>query len=109
MNCPDCGHDVGANATFCPHCGTRLENAATSAAASPSAAPAAAPPAASAAVGDSSPGSPADRLLGGARRGKHPPEEELWSGGFSPKAMLGPLVAVSTLSLVLLVAVVMFW
>ena len=33
MNCPDCGHEVGASATFCPHCGIRLEGAASETAA----------------------------------------------------------------------------
>lgn len=73
MLCPACQSEIPAGSSFCPKCGQRTDGAAQPAAATPLA-----PGAQSAAAAFSPHG-----------RGPHEPERELWSGGYSPKAMLG--------------------
>jgi len=65
MICPACNAEVPAEALFCPKCGQRLQDSTP------------APPA-----------TPAERLK---QRAPTPdePEQKLWAGGFSPKAMIG--------------------
>jgi uncharacterized membrane protein YdbT with pleckstrin-like domain len=77
MKCTACGAAIPEAAAYCPGCGTKVGDAADSAA---SAGPA---------------------LRAGSR--KDEPEEELWSGGYSAKAMLGTFIGAAILSLVLLV------
>lgn len=87
MNCHACGREVPAESAFCPKCGARLDDD----------------------VGDGD-GADGDANFhersgaghfpsGGAHGpGQDVPEEELWSGSYSPKAMVGPMVAVVILT-----------
>jgi len=85
MKCQVCNAEVAANAAFCPQCGAKLAQAGSAAAAT-----AKVPPA----------------TIGGATGGrvKDVPEETLWEGSYSPKAMLGTLILCGLLSFVLLIA-----
>jgi uncharacterized membrane protein YdbT with pleckstrin-like domain len=68
MKCNACGVEITENAAFCPACGTKVGAAPT------------APEAMAAEAG----------LRSSSRRDD--PEEELWSGGYSGKAMFGSFV-----------------
>ena len=74
MKCEACGGEISAGAAFCSHCG------------------------APSADDDRAPG--ADRLQPPNRSGAGNPrnEEELWSGTYSPKAMVGPAIALAILT-----------
>jgi membrane protein YdbS with pleckstrin-like domain len=94
MICPACGGSVPDGAAFCPHCGAKTSVARGQAA----------PPAAAslmAAAGD--PEGKADRPLPGS--GRDDPEEEVWSGNYSPKAMYGLWIAAAVATIVGLIAV----
>jgi hypothetical protein len=71
MHCPSCQSEIPAGSSFCPKCGQRTDGAIAA-------------PTAAAAPGVSAAQAFAPR--GAAANG---PERELWSGGYSPKAMLG--------------------
>jgi membrane protein YdbS with pleckstrin-like domain len=73
MKCPKCAAEVADNAAFCPQCGASLKAAASVASAQPA-----------------------------AKRGRaiDEPERDLWSGAYSPKAMLGVWAVLALLSLV---------
>lgn len=77
MKCQGCGAEVADDAAFCPACGQSLKGAPV--------------PAGSAAA---SLRSVADKAGAAADT-----EEELWSGGFSPKAMVGTWLACVVLTL----------
>jgi membrane protein YdbS with pleckstrin-like domain len=66
MLCPSCKSDLPAGSAFCPQCGTRINGSAT-------------PPGA------------ADKLKAAqaASAANNDPEQPLWNGGFSAKAMYG--------------------
>jgi membrane protein YdbS with pleckstrin-like domain len=83
MNCAACAADVPAGASFCPKCGHKVG---------------AAPP--------SPDGSPASGML---RRtsGDDDTEQQLWSGGYSGKAMIGSWIAGAVVSVGLIVLAVM--
>jgi membrane protein YdbS with pleckstrin-like domain len=88
MKCEHCGGEAPATAAHCPSCGARL------------------------AENDGDPISEgrakgAARLTarGGRNATSRPPEEELWSGTYSPKAMIGPVIGAAVLSILGLVAV----
>ncbi len=66
MHCTQCGTQVDPQAIFCQQCGTRLAEPAPGDAASPESA-----------------------FQAGAAPRRDDPEEELWTGGYSSKAMLG--------------------
>lgn len=74
MLCPACQTDIPAGSSFCPKCGQPTDGSKLQ--------PVAPPPAAAAAQTAAAPFSPRGR-------GPHEPERELWSGGYSPKAMIG--------------------
>jgi membrane protein YdbS with pleckstrin-like domain len=84
MKCSGCGTEVGGDVAFCPKCGTKVGAAPT--------------------------GAPAASLTG-----KSPPsassdvdsEVELWSGGYSGKAMAGSWVVAGLASIGLIVAAVL--
>ena len=91
--CPSCQADVPDGSVYCPVCGTRLEASSTTASGSPP--EASNPPAqgtARMAPRAASPNAGGDK------------EHELWSGGYSPKAMLGPALGAALLTVALLVA-----
>ncbi len=67
MLCPSCSTEIAAGSVFCPKCGAKVAGAA---------APAATPV-------------EKFRAAQGASAANAEPEQELWRGGFSPKAMYG--------------------
>lgn len=85
MKCQVCNAEAAATAAFCPQCGAKLADIGSAAAAT-----AKVPPA----------------TMGSASGGriKDVPEETLWEGSYSPKAMLGTLILCGLLSIVLLIA-----
>lgn len=79
MNCSQCGATVPAGAAFCPQCGNALEGGNVHAA--------------------------ANLQPGAARRnGREVPEEDLWIGRYSSKAMIGPFMGGALLVVLGLVA-----
>ena len=76
MNCPKCGVEVAADAAFCQQCGAKLAGGAPAFGA----------------------GRPAARSLNDA------PEENLWQGRFSPRAMVGTWIFMGLVDLALVVA-----
>ena len=84
MKCPVCNAETAKEAVFCPQCGTKLGGAPTGS--SPAAAAGAQP-----------------ATMGRRRPIADVPEETLWEGRYSPKAMLGT-VALATLATIALVA-----
>ncbi len=103
MKCPVCDAKTPDTATFCQHCGAKLPRlgGAVQTSASPSAAqptgqqPAAQQPA-EASGGGTSPARQRGAIV-------DTPEETLWEGSYSPKAMLGVLVLCFVATIVLLV------
>lgn len=82
MKCRECGRGVPDDSAFCPKCGARLDGDG------------------SYKVGDGE-GSPAARKFktaGSRGSGKQPSEEDLWSGTFSPEAMVGPAAGLVVLT-----------
>ncbi|HVT28564.1 MAG TPA: PH domain-containing protein [Lacipirellulaceae bacterium] len=80
MTCNQCGADAPADAAFCPRCGAKLSSA-------------------SGASGNRPP--KAAHLQAGAGRGTSAdvPEDELWSGGYSPKAVIGWYIVAGVLTI----------
>ena len=70
MKCVACGSAVPDDAAFCPKCGQRMTPGAT--------------------ISKAAAATPAERLRSGNPAAAAPADEqELWRGGFSPKAMVG--------------------
>src|SRR5436305_13567065 len=92
MHCPHCGVEIPVGASFCPGCAHRLTDGPPLAAgASPE------PPA---------PGSRAEVLQQRAaqvRDTRDVLEQELWRGGYSYKAMMGPIMIAGVITLMALV------
>lgn len=82
MICTACGTDLPGTAVFCPKCGAKVGAA----------------PTAGAEV------SAPDAGLRSAGGRRDDPEEELWTGGYSGKAMIGSFVGALVLSIALMVA-----
>jgi membrane protein YdbS with pleckstrin-like domain len=102
MRCPVCDVEAPQGASFCQHCGAKLpifdEPSTQAASADPPETVARAASSSSVAATSSS-----------RRRGPvDVPEETLWEGSFSPKAMLGQAVAAAMATLILLVVAVAF-
>jgi hypothetical protein len=96
MQCPACGVEVVPTAIFCHKCGQRLDSKGNDASANPL-------------VEDSTSPAGAFQQVAAARwESKDPPEEELWRGGFSSKAMLGSWVISGFISLIVLIGGI-FW
>jgi len=76
MHCTQCGRDVPAEAAFCPQCGARLADAKDQAAAE----------------------GPQRLRVVQPGRGPQAPEEEIWAGTYSPKAMIGSFVGAALLT-----------
>jgi membrane protein YdbS with pleckstrin-like domain len=85
MKCPVCNAEASSGAAFCPSCGAKL-------------------PAAGALAGEA----PQTVAQGRGRGPTDVPEETLWEGSYSPKAMIGSLVLCGLLSLGLVVVAVLF-
>ena len=85
MQCTSCGADVPGGAQFCPQCGTRIGGA-------------------------DDQFDPAAQLHPGPRiGGPDVPEDELWTGTYSPKAMFGMAAAAIVVTVLGLIGVVVFW
>lgn len=89
MKCATCGTEVANDAAFCPKCGQPTDGRGVEP---------------DQANGDARP-SNAGRLRPGnsTGSGKQPNEVELWSGTYSPKAMVGPAVGLAVLTVLGLV------
>jgi membrane protein YdbS with pleckstrin-like domain len=74
MHCTKCGKELPANAAFCPHCGAKQGAEADG------------------------PTAAVERMTGAGRGRAAGPEEELWSGTYSPKAMVGPAIGAAVLT-----------
>ncbi len=100
MQCQQCGRPVADDASFCPHCGERLRAALP---ADPTPTPTAAsvlhPTAASQRVEQD------PTHFGGAA----PPEEQLWAGRYSPKAMFGAMIGAAVISVLVFLGVLIWW
>lgn len=100
MNCPECGTDVVGEAVFCHRCGARLNEASFGGQGDAGGVQAAA----------SISRSEADRTPAGAGKPNLAPrgddddsEAEIWSGGYSPKAMVPHALGLAAGSVVLLI------
>jgi len=93
MHCTRCGREVPAESLFCPQCGTKLSGEEFEQDAGPA-----------------DQAAPLRRSQAAFRRteGDHPPEEELWTGSYSPKAMFGSMLAAIVLTVGGLVVVPVF-
>lgn len=86
MNCGQCGVETPANSTFCPNCGAQLKETS---------------------------GTQGRRLAvsrmqpSPAPAGNASGEEELWSGSYSPKAMLGHAITLAALTVIGLVVAIL--
>jgi membrane protein YdbS with pleckstrin-like domain len=89
MKCAVCNAEATAGASFCPHCGAKLPVMAGDEGATP--------------AGEAIAAAPAQTPVVAAGRGRvaDVPEEVLWEGSYSPKAMLGTFVALIGASIVL--------
>jgi membrane protein YdbS with pleckstrin-like domain len=93
MHCQACGADIPAGASFCPGCGRGVQDATAD---QPAAGDPGAPPQ-----------HPVAQLQQKAQQTRDPRdvvEQELWRGGYSPKAMVGTLAAAFSLSLIVVIA-----
>src|SRR4051794_36189289 len=83
MICNKCGADAPDNAAFCPQCGAQLSRA-----------------------GGASGGRPAKaaRIEPAGGRTADVPEEEIWTGAYSPKAMSSAFVGAALLAIIGMVA-----
>ena len=103
MNCPTCGTNVTDGATFCPQCGARLRTGGgdrTSSAEEWNAEPMT--------DVERAPAQKAAAAAGLRPKGGEDPEQELWAGGYSPKAMYGPWIAAALATIAALVAVLLW-
>jgi membrane protein YdbS with pleckstrin-like domain len=102
MRCPDCGADADERSIFCHHCGHRLdpeEQQFESPGIPPEGAEERAAP-------DGEPAAPGDRLRRAAARrpADDEAEQDLWQGGYSPKAMVGDWIVCAAVTTVLVAA-----
>jgi membrane protein YdbS with pleckstrin-like domain len=87
MLCPACSTDIAADSAFCPNCGHRLNE--------PAATPATR--------------TPAEKFRAGERpTATDDPEQQLWQGTYSPKAMYGKWLFAAVLTLVAIAVSVIF-
>jgi len=90
MTCESCGANVAEESAFCPRCGAQLENGAAPVPQGP--------------IDEQrAPGASKLRPAAAGRPGNQPAEEELWTGTYSAKAMIGPAVALAVLTVAALV------
>lgn len=106
MQCPSCREEVVEGSVFCHKCGHRLDFDRQTFPAPPSDESPPSPPPAGAPGGAQRPRSLADQLRGAAEQPTaldEEPERELWQGGYSPKAMIGPWLLADALTILLIV------
>lgn len=91
MQCEQCGAEVDAKSLYCPQCGNRLVAAAANETASEPTAH--------------------DRfrqVVSNRQRNGDDPEQPLWEGSYSPKAMIGAWIGAGVVTLIALVCGVLF-
>lgn len=98
MRCPACGVEVVEQAVYCHKCGERVLPAGDEPSGDFRTANGSAP----------EPGDVFNRAAAACRDSANQPEEELWRGGFSSKAMIGAWVTSGLVSLALLVGGVLW-
>lgn len=105
MNCPTCNAAVPGDAVFCPSCGARLAGRGGTTESEGAVARSAGASVSSPMPFSASPGKVAAEsgMRTGARRDE--PEQELWQGGYSPKAMYGSWAAAAIATVLGLVVV----
>jgi uncharacterized membrane protein YdbT with pleckstrin-like domain len=87
MLCPACSTDIANGSVFCPKCGHRLSEPAPETAATP-----------------------AQQLRAGNRvAASSEPEQQLWHGSYSPKAMYGSWLLAAVVTLVAIVVSILFF
>ncbi len=89
MKCPKCATEVQIEAVYCPACGARLDEVAD-----------ARPMSDSNAEGKQN----FNQRVEVSRAKSDTAEQELWQGGFSPRAMVGPWILCGVISIVALIA-----
>jgi uncharacterized membrane protein YdbT with pleckstrin-like domain len=88
MLCPACSTDIAADSVFCPKCGHRLSEAAPAGAAR----------------------TPAEKLRSGDRSAPSTePEQQLWHGSYSPKAMYGSWLLATILTIIAIFVSALLW
>jgi membrane protein YdbS with pleckstrin-like domain len=99
MRCPECNVETPDAAAYCPTCGRRLGEAAE---ASDDGSPIDSPPATATERFAAAAGLPNDRC-------RFVPEEDVWRGGYSPRAMIGHWIAAGCVTLAVPLAVWIAW
>ncbi len=89
MRCPACGAEAVAEAGFCHRCGASLETASGESAVG----------AAATSADASRPRERFEHNFADRRDDQELPEQELWRGGYSPKAMLGGWIVAGLISI----------
>jgi hypothetical protein len=79
MKCPACGAEAANDVHYCPQCGAEIEG------------------------GELTPAARATKRLQPSAAGVNAPDVELWTGGYSPKAMFGNWIACGATTIGLLV------
>lgn len=98
MNCPSCASEVDPEATFCQHCGARVADDEAQTAQAENDAEFPVPP-----VGTDARSK--FQAAAAARQGDDDhPEEDIWNGCYSPKAMIGWWIAAGVITVIALVA-----
>ena len=87
MICQQCGVEAPDSSGFCPKCGARLGEQAAE---------------------DVTPGVARMKELAASRQGGETPEEDLWTGSFSPKAMIGTWILMAIITVAAIVLGVLF-
>ena len=106
MKCHVCSAEAVAEAVFCPKCGAKLPLVEPSGAQPLPRSGSNSPSVKTTAESSASTANPVAPL--GRRRVTDVPEETLWEGGYSPKAMLGTIIFSAIVSVGLIVASVVF-
>lgn len=101
MKCPKCGAEGAAGAEFCHKCGAPLKTAGSGAGRP-------ATEAGSAKQRDPQSGGGESPVRGLRRGGKDEPEEVLWEGNYSAKAMISTWIIAGVVSVVLAVAAILW-
>jgi membrane protein YdbS with pleckstrin-like domain len=102
MRCPQCGLEVVEQAAYCHHCGRRLDDQQQAAAGERTAVPAAA---------EDQADSPAGILHAAAALREiqaEEPEQELWQGGYSSRAMIGAWLSCGLITVAVLAGGIIF-
>ena len=103
MNCPSCQVEVEDNVKFCPECGARIADDATQQQAAELDAEIPLP------GGNQTASERFKQATDDRQSGPDIEENDLWSGSYSPKAMIGWWVAAGAITVVLLVASLMYF